>query len=279
MLKLNGLIIIYILLSSGFLIASKNKNLQLRKIYITINCLMALWEMIPFFFPIHHPLLNTLFNWSPLLFLPLLHQETALTTTALREHTFDKQLLAFEAKYFSSIMNFHHKNHMSYTLVSEYLHMCYLSFFVLIYGIPLYFYLRQDIASFHESMFAILFVIFSCFFTHALIPVHGPRMIYKKINDHRSHGFFFRFTHKVLTEGSTAGTAFPSGHTAVACMALLITWHLQTPLFYFIVPMSLGLIISTVYGRFHYVIDVMFGAMYAIITFFITQFIFGIHPT
>lgn len=274
MLTLNLLIIIYTSLSSVFLIISKDKHLTSRKIYIAINCMIVTCEMLPFFISIQHEVLNTLFNWSPLLFLPILHQQTALTTTAISNNTWDQQLIAIEKKYAAFVMNFHDKNRMNHTLISEYLHLCYLSFFVLIYGIPLYFYLHHDILSFHESMFSILFVIFSCFLTHALIPVHGPRLIFEKINDHRRHGLFFRLTHKVLTEGATAGTAFPSGHTAVACMAILITYHLKTPLFYCILPVSLGLIISTVYGRFHYLIDVIFGMLYAIIAFFITKFIF-----
>ena len=80
--------------------------------------------------------------------------------------------------------------------------------------------------------------------------------------------------HKLLEKGSTDGTAFPSGHTGIASVIFLITWYLNTPLFYFILPLVIGLIVSTVYGRFHYVVDMIFGAIYAIMAFIVTRWVY-----
>lgn len=275
MLPLSLLVIIYVVLTTCFIACSQDKKNTLRKCYLFINCLIVLVESLPFFMSLHHDSLTVIFDWIPLICLPILHRETALLTAVLGGNALDESFIRFEKKYFPAVMNFHYQNHVNYKLLSEFLHLCYLCFFILIYGIPLFFYLKHEVVAFYESTFAILLLLFSCFITHGIIPVHGPRNIFEKINDHRSHGFFFRVVHKVLAEGSTPGTAFPSGHTGVACIALLMTYHLNTPLFYIIAPVCTGLIVSTVYGRFHYLIDVIVGCIYAIIAFSVTCYLYG----
>ena len=172
-------------------------------------------------------------------------------------------------------MAFHQQNQGQYKLLSECLHLCYLSFYILIYGVPFYFYMMNDRTAFYATTLAILMVLLSCFMTHAFIPVHGPRNIFDKISDKRSHGLIFRAVHWVLAEGSTPGTAFPSGHTSVACVVALMTAHFHSPIFYYIAPIALGLVVSTIYGRFHYVTDMIFGCIYAIIAFFITCYVYA----
>ena len=48
----------------------------------------------------------------------------------------------------------------------------------------------------------------------------------------------------------------PSGHTAVTLITLLFAWRAHRPTFWLILPFASGLILSTVYLRYHYVIDV-----------------------
>ncbi|KTD12092.1 PAP2 superfamily protein [Legionella gratiana] len=269
MLVLALLVIIYGVISTFILIISNPKQKKLRFFYIIINCIIILWEAVPFFKSIHSNTLQILYDWSPLLFLPILHRETEILTSAFNKANYDEQFIHFEKKHFTWVLNFHHNNRANSLILSEFLHLCYLSFFLLLYGVPLFFYLKHDLVAFYESQFVILLLLFSCYITHSIIPVYGPRNIFEKIKDHRSQGFFFRLTHKLLQSGSTAGTAFPSGHTGLSSAVLLTTGHLHTSLFYWILPLGIGLIISTIYGRFHYVIDMLFGFLYALIAFFI----------
>ncbi|WP_131780164.1 phosphatase PAP2 family protein [Legionella bozemanae] len=270
MLAVNSLVIIYAIISTFLLVISNPKQKKLRLFYIYANCLIILWEAFPFFKQIDSTPLKILYDWSPLLLLILLHRETEILTSALKKVHYDEKIIDFEKRHFKWVMNFHHNNRANSLFLSEFLHLCYLSFYLLIYGVPLFFYLRQEFVSFYECQFVILLLLFSCFLTHSIIPACGPRNIFEKIKDHRSQGFFFRITHKLLQDGSTTGTAFPSGHTGLSSAVLLTTWSINPLLFYFILPFGVGLIISTIYGRFHYVIDMIFGFLYALIAFFIT---------
>lgn len=275
MQPLDFLVILYITLTSLIITQSKSVSNPKRIPYLLVNALMALLLMAPLFGTISGYKLNLFFNWLPLLCLPILHQETELLTSAFRMVSFDEAFIRFEHRYFPWIMRFHKENRVKHPFISEYLHLCYLSFYLIIFGIPLFFYLQHNLPQFYASTFAILWLFFSCFLTHSVIPVHGPRNIFEKIKDKRSQGYFFRIVHKVLAEGSTAGTAFPSGHTGLGILTLLISWHFNRPLFYFTLPIIIGLVISTVYGRFHYLTDVIFGTIYALIAFCVMQYVYA----
>lgn len=56
---------------------------------------------------------------------------------------------------------------------------------------------------------------------------------------------------------------FPSGHTAGAVLVLLTLWKWRRRLFWFVLPLAGSLIFATVYLRYHYVIDLVAGALLA----------------
>jgi len=56
----------------------------------------------------------------------------------------------------------------------------------------------------------------------------------------------------------------PSGHTQIALMVLYFSYRYRRWFFYLLLPIVSGLILSTVYHRYHYVIDLFVGAALAI---------------
>lgn len=276
MLATNILIIIYILFANVIIltatVAQKNSRL-----YFFINNFILLWELYFLFFASHYflsSLLAVLYHWSPLILLPILHKETHLFTNAFGQITYDNFFISLENKYFPFLMPLYANNHSRSIIISEFLHLCYLSFYLLIYGIPLFFYINNDLPKFHACSFAVLLLLLLCYLTHVIIPACGPRNIFEKITDHRSCGVVFRCVHKILESGSIHGTAFPSGHVGVAVVILLITLHFHTVLFLCTLPFTIGIIVCTIYGRFHYLIDAIFGAIYAITCYSITMLIY-----
>jgi membrane-associated phospholipid phosphatase len=59
---------------------------------------------------------------------------------------------------------------------------------------------------------------------------------------------------------------FPSGHTMIAMVVLIVAWKRLRRAFWFLLPFATGLIISTIYCRYHYAIDVIAGIVLAAIT-------------
>ena len=58
---------------------------------------------------------------------------------------------------------------------------------------------------------------------------------------------------------------FPSGHTMVAVLVLIVAYQRARDAFWWLLPVAIGLIVSTIYCRFHYVVDVLAGAVVAIL--------------
>ena len=56
----------------------------------------------------------------------------------------------------------------------------------------------------------------------------------------------------------------PSGHTQIVLMVLFLAHRYEKVLFYVFLPIICGLILSTVYLRYHYIIDLMVGMALAI---------------
>lgn len=56
----------------------------------------------------------------------------------------------------------------------------------------------------------------------------------------------------------------PSGHTQIVLMVLFLAYRYQKFLFYLFLPIISALILSTVYLRYHYVIDLLVGMALAI---------------
>ena len=59
--------------------------------------------------------------------------------------------------------------------------------------------------------------------------------------------------------GRVRGGAFPSAHVSGSFVALLGAWKYRRRMFYIFLPLFLAMCTSTVYGRYHYVADVLAG--------------------
>ena len=71
--------------------------------------------------------------------------------------------------------------------------------------------------------------------------------------------FFYNLVHEISSRGGARGGAFPSTHVSGSIIVLVVAWKRQRQLAYLLLPMVLGLIVATVYGRFHYVLDTIAG--------------------
>ena len=62
--------------------------------------------------------------------------------------------------------------------------------------------------------------------------------------------------------------AFPSGHTELTLLTMLLAFRFRTRTRWVILFVGAGLIVSTVFLRYHYVIDVLAGAVFALVTLY-----------
>lgn len=69
--------------------------------------------------------------------------------------------------------------------------------------------------------------------------------------------------------GRVHGAAFPSAHVSGSFVALLGAWRYRRWLFWIFLPLFLAMLVSTVYGRYHYIADVLGGLLYGWLGFWL----------
>ena len=144
--------------------------------------------------------------------------------------------------------------------------LAYLSY----YFIPVVFvatlYLKGRMEAFDKSMFILAFGYYISFVGYILFPAIGPRFTLTQIYTVPLEGSlitdFVRDTLNALEHNKR--DCMPSGHTQMVLMVLYLTYRYERFLCYLYIPVICGLILSTVYLRYHYVIDLLVGAAFAI---------------
>jgi len=72
-----------------------------------------------------------------------------------------------------------------------------------------------------------------------------------------------RATQWLLDRGDSWGAAFPSSHVAAAVVAAVCALRYWRRLGLVLAPFTIGLVLSVVYGQFHYAVDAVAGLIVA----------------
>lgn len=98
-----------------------------------------------------------------------------------------------------------------------------------------------------------------------LVPIEGPYHTLAALQRvELTGGLFTAVMSQIESFGRVHGAAFPSSHVAGSVVPLLAAWFYRRRLgsalcFWLILPFFLAMLVSTVYGRYHYVADVLAG--------------------
>ena len=155
-------------------------------------------------------------------------------------------------------------------VLSEIFHFGYISYFLMIPGLPLILYLKNRREEFTRVLFSMALTFLTCYIIFIFIPVMGPRfaLVSEFTTDVKS--FISRdIIFFIFARGALKGAAFPSSHVAVAVTILLSAFKYDKTLFKIFLPFVIFLIIGTVYGRFHYAVDSIIGVIAGIILFYL----------
>ncbi len=166
-------------------------------------------------------------------------------------------------------------------LLTALLQAAYISYYFTPITLASFLYLKKKDREFESAVFALLLCFYLSYIGYMLFPAVGPRFTL----DHLQTTGLKAGPLTLLVQQTLDGLehnktdAFPSGHTAVALVSLFYAGrYREKMLFWILVPCVTALIISTVYLRYHYVIDVIAGIALAAATISIaprTQRIFS----
>lgn len=161
--------------------------------------------------------------------------------------------------------------------LTEVLQIAYLSYYFLPITLGVLLKIKRDEKGFDKSLFMILLCFYLSYIGYILFPALGPRYSMNHLYSGELEGLFlFDHIQRILNhlEGIKRD-AFPSGHTAIALTVLVLAYRYHRGFFYVTLPVVVMLVFSTIYCRYHYVVDVLGGIVLTILTFLIGQWVYG----
>lgn len=162
-------------------------------------------------------------------------------------------------------------------LLTDVLQIAYSSYYLLPISLGVLVKLQNNEEAFDRTVFVILLCFYLSYVGYMLFPALGPRYTMHHLQSIDLKGLLVaepvqRLLNRI--EGIKRD-AFPSGHTAVALVVLGLAYRFHRGFFSIALPVVVMLIFSTVYCRYHYVVDVIGGLILAAITFFLGEKYYG----
>ena len=212
-------------------------------------------------------ILQFLRDWYPLSTIALFYFEMGKLTQMVFQRYFDETVIRWEKQVFKGMPSLELSSRFPSIILSEILHLSYFSYYIIVVFLAAWLYFNGRIGPFQETVFAETLTFNLSLLCYPFLPATGPRYLFEKIQGPLSKGFFFKLIHAIVSRGSSKGTAFPSSHVSLSVVVLLCALRYDSTAFLILLPMCIGLTIGTVYGRFHYAIDALVGAVLAGIVF------------
>ena len=150
--------------------------------------------------------------------------------------------------------------------LTDMMSLAYISYYFLPVILVVVLYLKNRKLEFDESIFVLAIGYYVSFVGYILFPAIGPRYTMTHLYSVPLEASFITdFVRDVLNAlEHNKRDCMPSGHTQIVLIVLYLAHRYEKFLFYIFFPIICGLILSTVYLRYHYVIDLFVGAMFAL---------------
>jgi len=178
----------------------------------------------------------------------------------------------------------------AHPVITEILQIAYGLFYLLPLILSLFLLKFKRYLAVDYTVFAVVYGFYLSYLGYFALPGVGPRFTLHDfgLTDAELPGLFFTKHLRELThigESIPTGTPdpinvvqrdiFPSGHTMITLIVMYLSVKFRSKVRYFLVPEGILLIISTVYLRYHYVIDLLGGFAFAAFSLWSGKFIFN----
>jgi membrane-associated phospholipid phosphatase len=206
------------------------------------------------------PALTVLRDFFPFFFGLLFYETLHDLTPLIRPQVVDASLIAIDRALFGVDVSYWMGRFASPLLTRVMVH-CYASYFLMPGLLACLIYWKDDLALFREYMVTLCLVTLLGYAGYLAVPAVGPYVYQHALFPTRlpggEHTHFF--IEQIDSLKGVARDCFPSMHTAHTTVVLAFAWRYSKKLFWIYLPVAIGLYISTVYLRMHYVVDVFGG--------------------
>lgn len=204
-------------------------------------------------------------GWYPIGLIPLAFKELTYLIPLIHPRDFDWELAAIDYRMFGAHPTVWLERVM-WPPLTELLQLSYITYYFLPIALAIVLWRKGWFERFHFFVFISVLGFCLSYLGYIAVPAIGPRFILADQQTRPLEGLLlFQPIHTTLNrlEG-VMRDCFPSGHTELTLLVLYYAQRFHRRTFRWILPAGTALIISTVYLRYHYVIDVIAGALLAL---------------
>ncbi len=260
------------LISTTVLMSIRRRYLPYWPIHIALRCVIGgmiystRWISIP----------GILRDWYPVAGYFFLYTEIRLLNRLVTQQFFDKSIIQLEERLFRGQPSMYVIERLPYLWLADLLYVSYLSYYVMIPAVCLLLYALGQYAAFRETTFIMMLALQACSWIYIFCPVASPYYEFPRVGKPYSESPFYRLIMKFLQHGSSKGSAFPSSHVTIGLVILMCLGAFNVPISIVFAPFVVGLVVATVYGRFHYAIDSFAGIAVAVVSFSLGHWLYAV---
>jgi membrane-associated phospholipid phosphatase len=205
-------------------------------------------------------------NFYPAAFLPFYFNTLGPLIQALRGEPRDDLLIAADRAIFGVDVTVWLERFVT-PARSDFFFIAYTTYYFLSLTLGIYLWFR-DRETTRRYIFTLSVSYFVSYAGYFVVPALGPRFALAHLQTIpiAQSSISETIAHTIDALERTKLDVFPSGHTMIAVVVLLVSWRRARRLFWSLLPIALCLIASTVWCRYHYVVDVLAGAALAFVT-------------
>jgi membrane-associated phospholipid phosphatase len=223
--------------------------------------------------PLHFPpsprrhVALTLRGWYPVLLIPITYKELSYLIPLIHPRDFDATLAGIDQRLFG-VNPTVWLERFTWPPLTEVLQLTYSTYYFLPLVLGVVLWRKGWFEKFDFWVFIVVLGFYVSYLGYVAVPAIGPRFLPSILDAQTiplTGVWLFQRVREMLdrAEGITRD-CFPSGHTELTLLVLYYARTFHRKVFWWLLPLGTGVIVSTVYLRYHYVIDVVAGALVAV---------------
>ncbi|MFQ5454344.1 MAG: phosphatase PAP2 family protein, partial [Candidatus Zixiibacteriota bacterium] len=194
------------------------------------------------------------------------YRETGGLMFLLYDDFFDWQLTTFEKIILGINPTIYIDNYLLNVWLNEFFSFCYFAYYFMIIIFLLIIFFKKDFAVIKSFLSATCITFFVSYLLFFLYPIEGPRWYFAGEYNNLIDGPVFRqLAEFVIANGAVRGGCMPSSHFGVALVIIMYCYKYYRKAYWILLPMVIGLAVGTVWGRYHYISDVLIGGLIGLV--------------
>jgi membrane-associated phospholipid phosphatase len=212
------------------------------------------------------PLASFFHGWYPVALIGLTYKELTYLIPRIQPRDFDSELAAIDYHLFG-VNPTVWLERFTWPFLTEVLQLTYSTYYLLPVILGAVLWRKRWLDKYFFWVFIVMFGFYLSYLGYIAVPAIGPRFLPSIVEAQTkplTGMWLFVHVRQLLdnAEGITRD-CFPSGHTELTLLVLYYARKFHRLSFWWFLPFGIGIIVSTVYLRYHYVIDVVAGALLA----------------